>query len=40
VAFDVLNIEGEDLTRRPLLERKSRLVRLMPMIDGRLHLCG
>ena len=35
-AFDVLNIEGEDLTNQPLLERKRRLRRLMPIIDSRL----
>jgi ATP dependent DNA ligase domain len=35
-AFDVLNIEGEDLTNQPLLERKRRLRRLMPTIDSRL----
>jgi len=35
-AFDVLSIEGEDLTGLPLLERKRRLLRLMPFIESRL----
>ena len=35
-AFDVLSVEGEDVTRRPLLERKRRLRRLLPTIDSRL----
>ena len=35
-AFDVLSIDGEDLTRLPLLERKRRLLRIMPTIETRL----
>jgi bifunctional non-homologous end joining protein LigD len=35
-AFDVLSIDGEDLTALPLLERKRRLLRMMPTIETRL----
>ena len=35
-AFDVLSIEGENLTSLPLLERKRRLRRIMPTIETRL----
>jgi bifunctional non-homologous end joining protein LigD len=35
-AFDVLAIDGEDLTSRPLTERKRRLRAIMPIIDCRL----
>ena len=35
-SFDVLRIDGEDLTSLPLLERKRRLLRIMPTIDCRL----
>jgi bifunctional non-homologous end joining protein LigD len=35
-AFDVLSIDGEDLTALPLLERKRRLRGIMPTIDTRL----
>jgi bifunctional non-homologous end joining protein LigD len=35
-AFDVLSIEGQDLTGLPLLQRKRRLFRVMPMIETRL----
>jgi len=35
-AFDVLSIDGEDLTVLPLLERKRRLLRIMPTIETRL----
>ena len=35
-AFDVLSIEGEDLTGLPLLERKRRLPRVMPAVESRL----
>ena len=35
-AFDVLSIEGEDLTALPLVERKRRLLAVMPTIDCRL----
>ena len=35
-AFDVLSIEGEDLTRLPPLERKRRLLSIMPTIESRL----
>ena len=37
-AFDVLSIDGEDLTGLPLLERKRRLLPIMPIVDSRL-LC-
>jgi bifunctional non-homologous end joining protein LigD len=32
-AFDVLSIDGESLTGLPLLERKRRLLRIMPTIE-------
>ena len=35
-AFDALSIEGEDLTGLLLLERKSRLLAIMPTIECRL----
>ena len=35
-AFDVLSIEGEDMTGLPLLERKRRLLRIMPFLECRL----
>ena len=35
-AFDVLSIDGEDQTGLPLLERKRRLLRIMPTIETRL----
>jgi bifunctional non-homologous end joining protein LigD len=35
-AFDVLSIEGEALTGLPLLERKRRLLDIMPTIECRL----
>jgi bifunctional non-homologous end joining protein LigD len=35
-AFDVLSIEGEDLTGLPLLERKRRLLAIMPAVECRL----
>ena len=35
-AFDVLSIDGEDLTLLPLLARKRRLLRIMPTIEARL----
>jgi len=35
-AFDVVSIEGKDLRRLPLLERKRQLARIMPRIDSRL----
>ena len=35
-AFDVLSIEGEDLTSLPLIERKRRLLRIIPTIETRL----
>jgi len=35
-AFDALSIDGEDLTGLPLIERKRRLLRIMPTIDTRL----
>ena len=37
-AFDVLSIDGEDLTGLPLLQRKRRLLRIMPTVECRL-LC-
>ena len=37
--FDVVSIEGEDLTALPLLERKRRLLAIMPALECRLlHL--
>jgi bifunctional non-homologous end joining protein LigD len=35
-AFDVLSIEGEDLRALPLLERKRRLLAIMPAVECRL----
>jgi len=35
-AFDVLSIDGEDLTGLPLLDRKRWLLRIMPTIETRL----
>ena len=35
-AFDVLSIEGEDLTGLPLLDRKRRLLGIMPIVESRL----
>ena len=35
-AFDVLSIDAEDMTSLPLLERKRRLLRIMPFIESRL----
>ena len=35
-AFDLLSVEGEDLRHLPLLERKRRLLAIMPTIDCRL----
>jgi len=35
-AFDLLSVDGEDLTARPLAERKRRLRRIMPTIECRL----
>lgn len=35
-AFDVLSIEGEDLRGLPPLERKRRLVQILPTIESRL----
>src|SRR6186997_1005053 len=32
-AFDVLSIEGEELTGLPLLERKRRLLHIMPTVE-------
>jgi bifunctional non-homologous end joining protein LigD len=44
IAFDVLEIDGEDLRAKPLLERKRRLRRIMPRIETRLlyhdHVVG
>jgi bifunctional non-homologous end joining protein LigD len=44
IAFDVLSIDGEDLRERPLVERKRRLLAIMPRIDSRLlyldHVAG
>ena len=43
-AFDVLSIEDEDVTALPLLERKRRLLAIMPAVECRLlyldHLAG
>jgi bifunctional non-homologous end joining protein LigD len=35
-AFDILSLEGRDLTRLPLLERKRTLLRVLPKIESRL----
>ena len=35
-AFDVLSIDGDDLTGLPLLDRKRRLLHIMPFIESRL----
>jgi len=35
-AFDVLSIEGEDLRALPLIERKRRLLAIMPWVECRL----
>ena len=35
-SFDALAIDGQDLTGLPLLERKRRLMRIMPRIECRL----
>jgi bifunctional non-homologous end joining protein LigD len=34
-AFDLLSLDGEDLTSRPLVERKSRLRQIMPIVESR-----
>jgi ATP-dependent DNA ligase len=34
-AFDLLSLAGEDLTRRPLVGRKSRLRQIMPIVESR-----
>jgi bifunctional non-homologous end joining protein LigD len=34
--FDVLSIDGDDVTGLPLLERKRRLLRIMPTVESRL----
>jgi bifunctional non-homologous end joining protein LigD len=43
-AFDLLHLDGEDLARRPLVERKARLAALLAGADQRLryseHLAG
>lgn len=40
-AFDLLELDGEDLRARPLLERKHRLVKIIPFdFDARLRLLG
>jgi bifunctional non-homologous end joining protein LigD len=43
-AFDILSLEGKDLTRMPLLERKRILVSVLPTIETRLlyldHIAG
>ena len=38
LAFDVLCIDGEDLRHLPLVERKRRLARIMPVVESRLML--
>ena len=35
-AFDVLSIESKDVTALPLLERKRRLLQIMPAVERRL----
>jgi bifunctional non-homologous end joining protein LigD len=43
-AFDLLRLDGEDLTGRPLVERKEKLAALLAAADGRLrysdHIVG
>ena len=43
-AFDLLNIDGEDVRALPLLDRKRRLLRIMPRVESRLlyldHVAG
>ena len=40
-AFDLLELDGEDLRARPLLERKRRLAKIIPYdFDTRLRLLG
>lgn len=43
-AFDLLELDGEDLTQRPLTERKQRLARIIPKNGSRLrysdHIIG
>jgi len=40
-AFDLLELDGEDLRQRPLLERKHRLATIIPHdFDHRLRLLG
>src|SRR5262249_62242098 len=36
MAFDVLQIDGEDLRSHPLIERKRRLRAIMPRVDSRI----
>jgi ATP-dependent DNA ligase len=36
-AFDVRGVDGEDLTGRPLLARKGRLLRIIPRIESRVR---
>ena len=36
-AFDLLSLDGEDLTRLPLVERKEKLAALLEDHDGRIH---
>ena len=40
-AFDLLELDGEDLRTRPLLERKRRLAKIIPYdLDTSLRLLG
>jgi bifunctional non-homologous end joining protein LigD len=37
--FDLLYVDGEDLTARPLLDRKTRLAGLLSNVSSSLHYC-
>jgi DNA ligase D-like protein (predicted ligase) len=37
--FDLLHLDGEDLCRRPLIERKARLAELLSNVSSPLHYC-
>jgi len=37
--FDLLHVDGEDLTTRPLIDRKTRLAALLSDVPSSLHYC-
>jgi DNA ligase D-like protein (predicted ligase) len=37
--FDLLYVDGQDLTARPLIDRKTRLAALLSNVNSRLHYC-